>query len=178
MTRKGRPRNSLAKPREPRQRKDPGVEKLVRLRNWLAGQGDPAKSTCPIDVLYAQQVINDIQLQAARRYASDHWRVFGQPSVSAAAYEFRDRSTGKDSEENEEDKEKDQEVWDRLDKLQRSFGRRVIGRRYATSNLLASLRDLIVFETTPRWMTANPPGGQETRESMIFMKALIHLTKN
>lgn len=164
---RGRPRKSVPAPHQPR---DPGTDETVNRRNVLAGGGDPAKTTCPIDVLYAQGVIDDRQLEAAQRYASDYRRVYGQTSVSAAAYEFRDRNTGPD-EEDADERRRNQAVWDRMTKLGRHMEQGVAG----LIDYAGSLRELIVYEVTPRWMTANPPREKDEMAGRIFMQALKHL---
>ena len=76
MARHGRPRKSG--PRGPngqlrhRRRLNRGTQELQALRQWYAGDGDPALTTYPLGILLANEAISEDQHRAGCQYAWLH----------------------------------------------------------------------------------------------------------
>ena len=61
----------------PVEARDHGTPELAKHRLRLVKEGDPALSTCWIDVVYANKIISERQWRAGAQYSSLRYRLFG-----------------------------------------------------------------------------------------------------
>lgn len=160
MARRGRPRKTRVDiPR--RKRADKGTDEIKLLRQWYAGNGDPALTSYPLGILLANAVLTDDQHKAACRYAWLHWAVFGRPSVAAVSWEFSDRGLPV-----ERDRETEEH---KLSEIHRIF-KDITGRRCRSI-----LDNVAIYERPPRWMRPVNPRHADVVESRYFLEAVALL---
>ncbi len=159
MARRGRPRKAGS--REPngrpqRRRRDRGTKEIQSLREWWAGDGDPALTAYPLGILLANGAITEQQHSIGCDYAWLHWAVFGRVSLAAVSLEFMDRA--QPIERHREGEER------RLEEIHSMF----LGCRRARREL----DNVVIFEHAPRWMRPVDPRRSDVTNARLFMESL------
>lgn len=157
-SRKTEPREKNGKPQRlpEHRRRDRGTKEIQFLREWYAGKGDPARTSYPLGILYANQAITEAQHSAGCNYAWLHWAVFGRVSLGAVSLEFMDRGAPTLRDRPEEER--------RLERLHALFGLYSRARRV--------LDNLVIYERIPRWMRPVDPRLSDVAEGGLFVAAI------
>lgn len=139
---------------------DKGTAELQRMRQWLAGHGDPALTSYPLGVLLANGEVTEQQHKAGCRYAFLHAVVFGRASVAAVSFERVGRGWAGD--------------WDDrwLAAREAELRRLTFRLMEHPARLRMALDSVVVYERTPRWMRPVRPRPADVREADLFIKAL------
>lgn len=73
--------------------RDYGTEELVMHRLQTVRDGDPALSTCPLDILFARKLLTAPQNAAGWLYAGLHAKVYDKVFPAAGTFEMVSRGT-------------------------------------------------------------------------------------
>lgn len=172
--RRGRKRKSTV-PRHPGgsinrgSRVDRGTPELQARRRYLAQQGDAARASYPLGVLWANQQISDDQHRAGCRFAWLYAICFGRLSVAAINYEGAPPASGET--EDSPQRKRWREACEReLEAILKALGKRSAKHRQL-------MIDLCVYERAPAFLLPRLPSPADVTEAKRFAEGIKIVTE-
>ena len=157
-------RKRKACPREPsgrpsRAARDGGTDEAQRIREWLAGSGDPALTSYPLGVLFANRAITLAQHSAGVRYGFLFAVALRRPNQAALAYDGAGPLSADWGEA-------------ALEGMTENFN----AARRALVNLgprtKTAVENLVVYERAPRWMRPVTPRQSDVIDAQLVLDGL------